>query len=149
MRTVIQRVLNASVTIDGVQTATIGAGILCLIGISSHDAPKDRDQLIAKILKLRIFEDEAGKMNKSVVDVGGEILLVSQFTLYGDCKKGNRPSFINAMPPAEAAPFYQAFIESFVAAYPQVKSGVFQADMKVALVNDGPVTIILDTEKQV
>lgn len=149
MRTVIQRVLNASVTIEDKKTAEIGKGLLCLIGISKHDQEKDIEQLVAKILKLRIFEDQDGKMNLNVGDVDGEVLLVSQFTLYGDCKKGNRPSFITAMPPAQAAQFYQQFVDSFTAAYPKVKNGVFQAHMQVALINDGPITIVMDTEKQI
>ena len=149
MRTVIQRVTNSSVTIDGVLAASIKYGLMCLIGISKDDQPKDREQLINKIIKLRIFTDDEGKMNKSVTDINGDILLVSQFTLYGDCKKGNRPSFMAAMSPQQAATFYQDFVDEFMVAYPKVSSGVFQADMQVALVNDGPITIIMDTEKQV
>ena len=144
MRAVIQRVNEASVTVDGKFISKIDKGFLVLVGIKTNDTLDQCDHLINKILNLRIFEDENLKMNKSISDLNLEILLVSQFTLYADCKKGNRPSFINAMPPAQAKEFYQKFIDQFKQKYPKVKNGIFGAYMKVSLINDGPVTIILD-----
>ncbi len=145
MRVVIQRVNQASVEIDGKLVSKIDKGLLVLVGIKSNDTLDQCDYLINKILNLRIFEDEHFKMNKSVSDLNLEILLVSQFTLYADCKKGNRPSFINAMPPAQAKEFYQKFVDQFKQKYTKVKDGIFGAYMKVNLINDGPVTIILDS----
>lgn len=144
MKFVIQRVSTASVTIDNQQVAKINQGLLVLVGIHTEDIPEKADLLFEKLLKLRIFADEDGKMNKSVSDIEGEILLVSQFTLYGDCSKGNRPSFIKAMPPAQAEPFYNDFISKAQAKYPKIQTGQFGADMQVALINDGPTTIILE-----
>lgn len=148
MRAVIQRVKNASVTIDGKVHGKIDTGFLVLLGVAHEDDEKDAELLAAKIAKLRIFEDENEKMNLSVSDVGGEILIVSQFTLYADCRKGRRPSFTNAMAPAVANEYYEKFIsvvESITGVAP--KTGEFGADMKVELLNDGPVTIMLDSKE--
>lgn len=144
MKLVIQRVINASVSIDNKEVAKITQGLLVLVGIHTEDILEQATPLLEKLLKLRIFADEEGKMNKSVTDIDGEVLLVSQFTLYGDCKKGNRPSFIKAMPPVQAEPFYADFVKKAEQKYAKVQSGVFGADMQVALVNDGPTTIILE-----
>jgi D-aminoacyl-tRNA deacylase len=144
MRIVIQVVSSASVTIADKQVSAIGKGLLLLVGLHKSDTIEQFDPLIKKVLHLRIFPDECHKINKSIMDVNGELLLVSQFTLYADCKKGNRPSFIDAMPPAQANEYYQQFVQKCKDQYPQVKEGVFGADMKVALVNDGPLTIILE-----
>jgi len=144
MKVVIQRVSSASVTVDGKTVSTIGPGLLVLLGIAAQDADQpDNDYLINKILKLRVFPDGQQQFHKSVVDVGGEILLVSQFTLYGDCTKGNRPSFCKAMPPQEAKLRYNAFAKDLKKAYPRVQEGIFGANMQVSLVNVGPVTIIV------
>lgn len=144
MRIVIQVVSSASVTIADKQVSAIEKGLLLLVGLHKNDTIEQFDPLIKKVLSLRIFPDENHKINKSIVDVGGELLVVSQFTLYADCKKGNRPSFIDAMPPAQASGYYQQFLQKCRDQYPRVKEGVFGADMKVALVNDGPLTIILE-----
>lgn len=146
MRIVLQRVSRASVVSDGVLTGSIGRGLLLLLGIEPADTPEDAVKLAAKVAKLRIFEDADGKMNLSVLDIGGEALVVSQFTLFGDCAKGNRPSFNRAAPPAHAIPLYERFVAelSTVLGKP-VPTGVFGADMKVDLLNDGPVTLVIDT----
>ena len=146
MRAVVQRVLNASVAIGGTVKGEIGKGYLVLLGIEENDTEKDLDYIAEKLLRLRVFEDEAGKMNRSVLDAGGSILLVSQFTLYGDARKGRRPSFIRAARPEKAIPLYEAMIARLRAALP-VETGEFGADMQVSLVNDGPVTILLDSER--
>lgn len=146
MRAVVQRVLNASVAIGGTVKGEIGKGYLVLLGIEENDTEKDFDYIAEKLLGLRVFEDEAGKMNRSVLDAGGSILLVSQFTLYGDARKGRRPSFIRAARPEKAIPLYEAMIARLRAALP-VETGEFGADMQVSLVNDGPVTILLDSER--
>ena len=146
MRAVVQRVLNASVAIGGTVKGEIGKGYLVLLGIEENDTEKDLDYIAEKLLGLRVFEDEAGKMNRSVLDAGGSILLVSQFTLYGDARKGRRPSFIHAARPEKAIPLYEAMIAHLRAALP-VETGEFGADMQVSLVNDGPVTILLDSER--
>lgn len=146
MRAVVQRVLNASVAIGGTVKGEIGKGYLVLLGIEENDTEKDLDYIAEKLLGLRVFEDEAGKMNRSVLDAGGSILLVSQFTLYGDVRKGRRPSFIRAARPEKAIPLYEAMIARLRAALP-VETGEFGADMQVSLVNDGPVTILLDSER--
>lgn len=146
MRAVVQRVLNASVAIGGTVKGEIGKGYLVLLGIEENDTEKDLDYIAEKLLWLRVFEDEAGKMNRSVLDAGGSILLVSQFTLYGDARKGRRPSFIHAARPEKAIPLYEAMIARLRAALP-VETGEFGADMQVSLVNDGPVTILLDSER--
>lgn len=145
MRAIVQRVSEASVTVDGSDVASIGRGLLVLVGFHREDTGKDTEYMISKIIGLRIFYDEGGSMNLSVNDVNGGILIVSQFTLYGDARKGRRPSFSDSMPPAEAAEFYDAFIEKFRSAYGNMKSGRFGADMQVSLVNSGPVTIMLDS----
>ena len=146
MRAVVQRVLSASVAIGGTVKGEIGEGYLVLLGIEENDTEKDLDYIAEKLLGLRVFEDEAGKMNRSVLDAGGSILLVSQFTLYGDARKGRRPSFIRAARPEKAIPLYEAMIARLRAALP-VETGEFGADMQVSLVNDGPVTILLDSER--
>ena len=147
MRAVIQRVSRASVTIDGKVCSEIGQGLMVLAGFENGDTEKAIDRLCAKIVQMRIFSDAEGKMNLSVLDVGGGILAVSQFTLHASTRKGNRPSFIRAAPPAVSEPLYNAFVKrlSELLGKP-VATGVFGADMKVALVNDGPVTIVMDTE---
>jgi len=147
MRAVIQLVREASVTVEGKPVSSIGPGLLVLLGIKKDDTEKEQDYLIKKIVNLRVFPDEQSCMNKSVGDVEGEILLVSQFTLYGDCKKGNRPSFVDAMAPQTAKEYYDRFAASLKAVYPKVKEGVFGASMQVRLLNDGPVTIVIDTAK--
>jgi len=146
MRFVIQKVGSASVSVDDKIVSEIGNGLLVLVGLGVDDSKEDFDYFIKKILNMRIFEDEERKMNKSVIDVGGEILLISQFTLYADCKKGNRPSFVKAMSPEKAKVMYEDFVENFKKNYvsEKVKNGVFGAFMKVSLVNDGPVTIVLE-----
>jgi len=140
VRALVQRVSQASVTVDGNEVARIDAGLLVLLGIRNGDGIDQADRLAQKLLALRVFEDEAGKMNLSVGDVGGDVLCVSQFTLYGDVRKGNRPSFIEAAPPDEAEPLYER-----VRAALGAKGGVFGARMDVSLVNDGPVTLLIET----
>jgi len=149
MIAVIQRVLEASVTIEGKQYSKIGKGLLVLLGVGQSDTSEDVDWLAKKLVNMRIFEDEEGKMNRSLIDVQGELLVVSQFTLHASTKKGNRPSFIEAAPPDLAIPLYESFVAQCAALMAkEVKTGVFGADMKVALVNDGPVTIIVDTKNK-
>lgn len=146
MRTVIQRVQHASVTIDGALKSKIGKGLLVLVGIEDRDTPHDVEWLCKKICQMRIFDDENRVMNKSVVDVDGEILVVSQFTLQASVKKGNRPSYIKASRPEFAIPMYESFCaEMGVQLGKEVQTGTFGADMKVDLLNDGPVTIWVDT----
>ena len=146
MKAVIQRVTEASVTIDGQVVGEIGHGILLLLGVCPQDGEKEAAWLADKVVNLRIFTDSEDKMNLSLMDVGGEMLVVSQFTLYGDCKKGRRPSYTDAARPEIADPLYQYFVRCIQdAGVPKVATGRFGADMKVALVNDGPVTLILDT----
>lgn len=147
MRAIIQRVSSASVTVDGNVVSSIGRGLLILVGFHKDDTETDSDYIISKSTGLRIFYDADGMMNLSVSDIDGEILVVSQFTLYGDSRKGKRPSFSTSMPPAEARIFYDNFISRFKGKYPSLKSGVFAADMDISLVNSGPVTIILDSSK--
>ena len=144
MRAVIQRVNSASVEVEGKLISKIEKGLLVLVGIHKEDTQKDAGYIIRKILNLRVFESEKSFMDKSVQDLELEILLVSQFTLYADLRKGNRPSFDKAMPPAQAKIFYENFVEKFRENYPKTKDGVFGAYMQVSLVNDGPLTIILD-----
>ena len=149
MRAVIQRVASASVTIDGEVKSAIGPGLLILLGVGHEDAQEDLDWLVKKIAGLRIFNDETGVMNRSVVDVRGEALVVSQFTLMASTKKGNRPSYIGAAGHQKAIPMYEAFCAELSSALGRpVGTGVFGADMKVALVNDGPVTICMDTKNK-
>lgn len=147
MRAVIQRVQRASVTIDGVETASIGQGYLILLGVGHDDTPAMAEKLWRKIAALRIMEDENGKTNRSLGDVGGAVLVVSQFTLYADCRHGRRPSFTAAGAPELARELYEYFVTLARADVPQVSTGTFAADMKVALVNDGPFTIVLDTDE--
>ena len=147
MRTVIQRVSRASVTVDGEVAGSIGPGLLVLLGISKEDRREDAEYLVDKILGLRIFADEDGKMNRSVTDTGGALLVVSQFTLYGDVRKGRRPAFDRAGAPEAAKPLYEYFVATARARGIPVETGVFQAMMKVELVNEGPVTILCDSEK--
>ncbi len=147
MRAVIQRVTRASVTVDGRVAGEIRAGLLVLLGVSRTDNIESAPYLAEKIANLRIFSDEAGKMNLSLLDVGGSALVVSQFTLYGDTRGGRRPSYIQAAPPEEASRLYEEFARSMRALGVTVETGVFQAHMQVELVNDGPVTILLDSEK--
>ena len=149
MRVVIQRVLEASVSISGTVTASIGPGLLVLLGICNEDGPEDIDWLVRKIAALRVFDDAEGVMNRSVVDVGGDVLVVSQFTLMASTKKGNRPAYIRAARPEVAIPLYEQFCASLSEALGKpVPTGTFGADMQVALVNDGPVTICIDTKNQ-
>ncbi|HEB41863.1 MAG TPA: D-tyrosyl-tRNA(Tyr) deacylase [Candidatus Dependentiae bacterium] len=148
MRAVIQRVTTASVIIDQKEVAEISQGLLVLVGFKAGDIEQDYMSIAQKIIKLRIFNDEQGRMNKSVRDIDGELLLVSQFTLYGNCRKGNRPSFAQVMAPQQAKTLYEQFVSYTREQYVKTYSGVFQAYMQVSLVNDGPVTILLDTEKK-
>ena len=145
MRAVVQRVSKAEVAIDGVPVARIGAGILALVAISRHDDEKDLHWMARKIVELRIFDDSEGKLNRSLLDVGGQLLVVSQFTLYGDCRKGRRPSYSESAPPAEAEKLYQKFVSIVRQFVPGVQTGQFQAMMDVTLTNSGPVTLILDS----
>jgi D-aminoacyl-tRNA deacylase len=139
VRALVQRVSEASVSADGRELARIGAGLVVLLGVRTGDGPEQADRLAGKLERLRVFEDADGKMNLSVRDVGGEILCVSQFTLYGDARKGNRPSFVEAAPPELAEPLYERVRVALGA-----EGGAFGAHMQVALVNDGPVTLLLD-----
>ncbi|MBU1571080.1 MAG: D-tyrosyl-tRNA(Tyr) deacylase [Proteobacteria bacterium] len=145
MRAVVQRVKESSVSVDGKIIGKIGAGLLVLIGIAKKDTISDIDFIADKILNLRIFEDENKKMNRSVLDIGGEILVVSQFTLLGDCRKGRRPSFIDAAEPEKANELYEKFVEKIRGRGVKVKTGIFRAMMDVSLVNDGPVTLIVES----
>jgi D-tyrosyl-tRNA(Tyr) deacylase len=145
MKFVIQRVTSASVTIAGQVRGSIKDGFLVLIGIAQSDTEELADKMVKKTCGLRIFADAEGKTNLSLADVGGELLLISQFTLYADCKKGNRPSFINAGKPDMASPMYDHIIEEAKKYVPTVERGVFGADMRIELVNDGPFTIVLDS----
>ena len=147
MRFVIQRVTNADVKVDGQTLGEIGKGFMVLIGVSDTDTIEIADKMIKKMIGLRIFEDENGKTNLSLETVGGSLLLISQFTLYANCKKGNRPSFIEAGEPKMAEEMYEYIIEKCRESVPVVERGQFGADMKVSLTNDGPFTIILDSEK--
>lgn len=149
MRAVIQRVSSSSVVIEGETVASIGNGLLVLLGIEDGDAQEDIAWLAPKIARMRIFGDDAGLMNLSVIDCGGEVIVVSQFTLYASTKKGNRPSFIRAARPEISEPLYQQFCEALSAEIGKdVGRGRFAADMKVSLVNDGPVTIIIDSKNR-
>jgi D-tyrosyl-tRNA(Tyr) deacylase len=139
MRALVQRVGEAAVSVDGREVARIDAGLLVLLGVRRGDTVDQADRIARKLLAMRVFEDEEGRMNRSIVDVGGEILCVSQFTLYGDARKGNRPSFVDAAPPEEAAPLYERVRDALGA-----RGGVFGARMAVSLVNDGPVTLLLE-----
>lgn len=146
MRFVIQRVTRSSVSVDGTTIGKIGKGFLVLIGISQEDTQETADRLVKKMTGLRIFEDENGKTNLSLADVGGALLLISQFTLYANCKKGNRPSFTEAGSPEKANALYEYIIQACREKVPVVETGSFGAEMEVSLVNDGPFTIILDSD---
>lgn len=148
MKAVVQRVTNANVTIDNEIFSAIGNGLLVLLGVEKNDTPKDADFLAEKIVHLRIFEDNQGKMNISLKDIKGELLVVSQFTLLGDCRKGRRPSFVNSAPPDLANSLYEHFITKTCQMGIPTKTGKFQAMMDVSLTNSGPVTIILDTRHE-
>jgi D-tyrosyl-tRNA(Tyr) deacylase len=149
MRSVIQRVSNASVKVDGVITGQIQQGLLVLVGIEDTDGQDDLEWLSGKIVNLRIFNDEEGVMNKSVKDIQGGVLVVSQFTLHAATKKGNRPSYIRASKPDKAVPLYEKFKQQLAADVgKEIQAGIFGADMKVELLNDGPVTIIIDTKNK-
>ena len=147
MRCVVQRVTSSSVTVDGVVSGQIGPGLMVLIGISAEDTDADLKYMAEKVPNLRIFDDENGVMNRSVLDVGGSILAVSQFTLYGDARGGRRPSYIRAAKPDKADELYERLIACWREKGIHVETGIFRTEMKVALVNDGPVTILLDSEK--
>ena len=144
MKFVIQRVTEASVKVDGKVTGAIEKGFMVLIGIAEEDTYEDADKYVKKLINLRIFSDEYDKMNLSIKDVGGQLLMISQFTLCGNCKKGNRPSFTGAKAPLEAEKMYEYIVEKAREEIDVVETGIFGADMKVSLVNDGPVTIIME-----
>jgi D-aminoacyl-tRNA deacylase len=145
MRLVLQRVSEASVTVGGITVGSIRAGLVVLAGMAKSDTESEVDYLSDKVMGLRIFPDSAGKMNRNIVDAGGSLLVVSQFTLYGDCRKGRRPSFDEAAPPERAQALYDYFVERLRGGPVAVETGVFQASMEVHLVNQGPVTILMDT----
>lgn len=147
MRLVLQRVSRAKVSVDGEVTGEIGRGILVLLGVSRNDTDAEARSMVEKTLNLRIFEDDDGKMNRSLLDIGGELLVVSQFTLYGDARKGRRPSYIDAAGPDEANRLYEYFVAEARKHVAKVGTGRFQAMMDVELVNDGPVTILLDSDR--
>ena len=147
MRLVIQRVLESSVCVDGNVVGSIGPGFMVLCGVEDGDTAEDVRYCIDKTVNLRIFEDEAGKMNRSILDAGGEILAISQFTLHGDVRHGRRPSFIRAARPETAVPLYDAYCNGLREACVHVETGIFQTDMKVSLINDGPVTLLVDSRK--
>ena len=146
MRAVVQRVTASEVCVHDQTVGRIGRGLLVLLGISRFDEKKDADYLADKITHLRIFEDDAGKMNRSLIETGGEVMVVSQFTLLGDCRKGRRPSFVEAAPPERAEKLYEYFVDKLKSKGTPVATGRFQAMMAVSLVNDGPVTLILESK---
>ena len=148
MRAVVQRVSQASVTVENETVGQIGCGFLVLLGVGTDDTTADADYLAKKIVGLRVFEDDAGKMNRGLLDVGGDLLVVSQFTLWGDCRKGRRPSFVAAAPPEQADSLYQHFVSVARTEGVKVETGRFRAEMQVSLVNDGPVTLLLDSQKE-
>ncbi|MFP4031551.1 MAG: D-aminoacyl-tRNA deacylase [Desulfococcaceae bacterium] len=145
MRAVVQRVRESSVTVDGETVGEIGPGLMVLLGVADGDAESDADFLVEKVVHLRIFEDDQGKMNRSVLDAGGSLLVVSQFTLLGDCRKGRRPSFANAAPPEKAESLYEYFVDKARTHGLPVETGRFRAMMDVSLVNHGPVTLLLES----
>ena len=147
MRLVIQRVLESSVRVDGEVVGSIGKGFMVLCGVEDGDTQDDVRYCVEKTVNLRIFEDEAGKMNRSILENGGEVLAISQFTLHGDVRRGRRPSFIRAARPETAVPLYDAYCDGLRAAGLHVETGIFQTDMKVALINDGPVTLLVDSRR--
>ena len=146
MKAIVQRVKRSSVTIDGKMVGKIGQGLMVLLGVSEEDTERECDYLADKIAGLRIFEDDAGKMNRSLLDIQGEMLIVSQFTLCADCRKGRRPSFVRAARPEKAIPLYERFIAQIQAQGIRTATGEFGADMLVSIENDGPVTILFDTD---
>ena len=146
MRALVQRVRNAKVSVDGTVTGQIGMGLVVLLGVSHRDTPAEAEHLAKKVTHLRIFPDSEGKMNLSLMDIGGEMLIVSQFTLYGDTRKGNRPSYSEAARPELAQPLYQYFMETCRRSGIGVQAGIFQAAMVVELANDGPVTLLCEAE---
>jgi D-tyrosyl-tRNA(Tyr) deacylase len=148
MKLVIQRVSEASVTVDGSITGSIEKGFVVLVGIGKSDTEEDADYLLDKLLGLRIFPDENGKMNRNIQEAGGALLIISQFTLYADCRKGRRPSFDAAAPPERAQTLYNYFLEAAQRGPTQVECGVFQASMRVRLINEGPVTILIDSAER-
>jgi D-tyrosyl-tRNA(Tyr) deacylase len=145
MRAIVQRVTQSRVEVDGAVVGEIGPGLLVLLGVAKPDTAADAEYLADKILNLRIFADEAGKMNRSLLEANGALMVVSQFTLYGDCRKGRRPSFDAAAPPEQARSLYEHFVAAARRAGVQVEAGVFQAVMAVSLVNDGPVTLLVES----
>ena len=147
MKFVIQRVLESAVKVDGETIGSIGKGLMVLIGVGKDDTRETADKMVKKLIGMRIFEDDNGKTNLSLADVDGSLLLISQFTLYANCKKGNRPSFIESGDPKEAEILYEYIIDSCKAKVPVVERGKFGADMKVSLINDGPFTIVLDSRE--
>lgn len=147
MRAVVQRVSRASVTVDGAVVGAIERGLLVLVGAADGDGPADADALARKVAGLRVFPDAEGKMNLDVTQAGGAVLAVSQFTLLGDCRKGRRPSFVAAARPEVAAPLFERYVDATRALGLRCETGMFQADMKVELLNDGPVTLLVDTGK--
>lgn len=148
MRACIQRVSEARVVVDGQTTGEIEAGLLVLLGVAEPDTDAELKWLAEKVINLRIFPDDEGKMNRSLADIGGAMLVVSQFTLYGDCRKGRRPSFVDAAHPEKAEQMYEAFVDYVAEQNITVATGKFRADMKVSLTNDGPVTLWLDTKER-
>ena len=146
MRVVLQRVRRAHVEVAGEMVGSVGAGLVVLVGVTHSDTRQDADYLASKIIQLRIFPDDARHMNRSLLDTGGGLLVVSQFTLYGDCRKGRRPSFDRAASPTLARELYEYFVQRLAASNVNVATGVFQAEMQVYLVNDGPVTLVLDSK---
>ncbi|HUA22357.1 MAG TPA: D-aminoacyl-tRNA deacylase [Bryobacteraceae bacterium] len=148
MRIVLQRVKSAQVTVEGSVVGTIGKGLVVFLGVTHADAQDEADYLADKTIQLRIFPDEAGRMNRSLTEAGGELLVVSQFTLYGDCRKGRRPGFDEAAPPEHARFLYEYFVNRLKSSNLIVQTGVFQADMQVQLINDGPVTFFLDSNQR-
>lgn len=147
MRAVVQRVAKGSVEIEGKVVGSIGKGLMVLLGVSENDTMDDVNYMADKVVNLRVFDDEEGKMNYSLLDIKGELLVVSQFTLYGDCRKGRRPNYMAAAKPEKADELYQEFVKACKAYQVKTETGVFQADMQVNIINDGPVTLILDSEK--
>lgn len=147
MRLVIQRVLESAVRVDGEELGRIGRGFMVLCGVEDGDTRADVDYCVEKTVHLRVFEDDAGKMNRSILEAGGAVLAISQFTLHGDVRRGRRPSFIRAARPETAVPLYEAYCEGVRAQGIQVETGRFGADMKVSLVNDGPVTLLVDSRR--
>lgn len=147
MRAVVQRVSEASVTVDGRKVGQIATGLLVLLGVAREDSESDADYLVDKVTRLRVFPDENGRMNRSVIEAEGELLVISQFTLFGDCRRGKRPSFDQAAAPELARSLYEYYVANCREQGISVQTGIFQAEMEVELINDGPVTILLDSAK--